>query len=494
VAVGRKGSGLRVALTLRLRLLLLWLFMAAVCGALAFVIRDVYQLGAEAQTDKTLGLAKQACSALQSEYSRSIGPGEDPRDVVLMGALLNLILGEFPGIEGGYWHDTEGFVAYAFPTHEGSEEKKDVPSTERNRIETVVRSSLDEGEPVTDLIAGARETVLFTACPVASGQGRLGAWTMARVPTAAGRAYEEVNRGLALLLGFVLISGAWLSMGFYRWSHHFSRVERELGRDAADALRETAPTGDSELDRIVAALNRFRSRLQAARDREIQLGTALAQSERFATLGRMAAAVAHEVRNPIAAMRLKAENALAQPGRHEAALQFIVKEIERLDATLRSLLSRAEPVSVRRRPVTIPDWIAERIGAFGERAARAEVELRARLELQTWNFDPASLGRALDNLVANAIEHTPRGGAVTVSAGKDAGSGCMILRVCDTGPGVAAAVEARLFEPFASGRTGGIGLGLALVREIATAHDGDARYVRQASGACFEIEVPWRAS
>jgi two-component system sensor histidine kinase HydH len=484
---------LRIALTLRLRLLLLWLFMLAVSGALAFVIRDVYQLGAEAQTAKTMGFARQACASLQSEYERSV-KADGVSDAVLMNALLNLVLGELPGIEGGYWHETEGFVAYAFPTHQGSEEKTDVPSTERNRIEALVRKSLDENAASTDVMAGTRETVLLTACPVGAPAARLSAWTMARVPLATGRAYEEVNRALALLLGFVVFSGLWLGWSFYRWSHHFRRVERELDREAMDGLRETARTGDAELDRIVTALNGFRARLQAAREREQALGAALAQTERFAALGRMAAAVAHEVRNPIAAMRLKAENALAQPGGREAALAFIVREIERLDSTVKSLLSKAEPVSIHRRQVMVKDWVHDRLAAFSERAERAGVALSARVEVESWDFDPVSLGRALDNLVANALDHTPRGGTVTVHASRSDDATRMSLRVCDTGPGVAPDIEPRLFEPFASGRPDGIGLGLALVREIAAAHGGSARHVPQASGACFEIELPWLAS
>jgi two-component system sensor histidine kinase HydH len=483
----------RVALTLRFRLLLLWLFMVAVCGALAFVIREVYQLGAEAQTDRSLGLAKQACAALQAEYPRSVKPGGNPIDPVLMEALLSLVLGELPGIEGGYWHDTAGFVAYAFPTHEGSEPKKDVPSTEKGRIETLARRSLDENAPVAELTPGARETVVLTACPVKLAGERLGAWTMARVPTATGKAYGEVNRGLALLLAFVLVSSLWLGYGFHRWSHHFGRVERELTGGEARNLREIAPTGDAELDRVVAALNQFRARLQTARDREAELGTALARSERFGALGRMAAVVAHEVRNPIAAMRLKAENALAQPDRREAALQFIVREIERLDSMVRSLLSKSEPFSIGSREVRVRDWMAERVAAFGERAAQAGVELVTRTGPESWRFDPVALGRALDNLIANAIAHTPRGGTVTVSVANSA-AGSLLLSVLDTGPGVAAAIEPRLFEPFVSGRPDGVGLGLTLVREIAAAHGGAARYVRQPSGACFEIEIPWRAS
>lgn len=120
--------------------------------------------------------------------------------------------------------------------------------------------------------------------------------------------------------------------------------------------------------------------------------------------------------------------------------------------------------------------------------------MSSRSEVEYWSFDPGSLGRALDNLLANALDHTPRGGTVVVSVVKGDSTESMILRVCDSGPGVAAQIKPRLFEPFVSGRPDGIGLGLALTREIAVAHGGAARYIEQPSGACFELEIPWRAS
>jgi len=100
--------------------------------------------------------------------------------------------------------------------------------------------------------------------------------------------------------------------------------------------------------------------------------------------------------------------------------------------------------------------------------------------------------RALDNLILNAIENTPAGGSVEVAAEHRADK--LSLRIRDTGQGVSEDIRERLFEPFVTGRAEGTGLGLALVREIARAHGGEARLVPTSQGAEFEIEVPWRTS
>ncbi|MCC2683000.1 MAG: histidine kinase [Nitrosospira multiformis] len=136
---------------------------------------------------------------------------------------------------------------------------------------------------------------------------------MARSTVAPGKAYDEVNRGLGLLLAFVIISGLWLTFSLYDWSKYFTRVERDLAENSTNASREIATTGGAELDRVVTAFNQFRTRLDTERAHAAEFGTLLERSERFTALGRMAAAVAHEVRNPIAAMQPKAENALVQP-------------------------------------------------------------------------------------------------------------------------------------------------------------------------------------
>ena len=86
----------------------------------------------------------------------------------------------------------------------------------------------------------------------------------------------------------------------------------------------------------------------------------------------------------------------------------------------------------------------------------------------------------------------PPGGSIEVAAEHHAGK--LRLRVRDTGQGVPDSIRERLFEPFVTGRAEGTGLGLAVVREIARAHGGEARLVPTSEGAEFEIEVPWRTS
>jgi len=102
------------------------------------------------------------------------------------------------------------------------------------------------------------------------------------------------------------------------------------------------------------------------------------------------------------------------------------------------------------------------------------------------------MSEALDNLLQNALQHTPRGGTIRIEAvAKDRN---LTITVSDTGPGVAQELRANLFEPFAAGRRGGTGLGLAAARDLVTAHGGTLRLLDGGPGATFEIALPWQES
>jgi signal transduction histidine kinase len=266
------------------------------------------------------------------------------------------------------------------------------------------------------------------------------------------------------------------------WSRHVGRIEKALAaHDIAD-LPTLPATGERELDRVVAALNEAGQRLSAARQRASQLAREVA-------VGRVTAGVAHEIRNPIAAMKLKAESALAAGGvRKHEALSAILGQIERLDGLLRRLLSVTERDRPEIVPVRLAPFLASCIARHREPACARNVKLAAHAEEETCEFDPEQIGRAIDNLVLNALQATPPGSAVVVTARRDGQN--LLFGVHDEGAGPPAALRDSLFEPFVTGRPDGTGLGLSIVREIAAAHGGTARLSDTGPGTTFEIVLP----
>jgi signal transduction histidine kinase len=484
-----------LAASLRGQLWLLWLFIVLLSVFMTVILFGLYQSGSAVQLEAGRRIARSTCESIRALYSANSTPrgstSEPDGDVLTV--LVSEALANAAGVEGGIWERGRGFVAYAFPTHEGATAKLDVPAAETPWIIEQAEKSLGGTAASEEIRRGVRDAVILVACPLAGQPQHRVAWTMTRVRTESSEAYDRLTWGVALLLGFALISGGWLAMAMSRWSKGISQLEKSLRDHPVDRLPPLERGGHEDTDRIVDALNAFTQRLAAALDEASALGTKLAHAERLAALGRIAAGVAHEIRNPIAAMRLKAENALAHsPERQRDALELILGQIDRLNELCESLLSLARPLRLEAREVAVQDWLAERLGAFKERASAAGIQLRSSSALGIATFDPIQLGRALDNVIINALQHTPAGGHIDISVSRVDDK--LRVTVSDTGAGIPASLRDSLFEPFASGRTGGTGLGLAIAREIVEAHDGAIRVAPSATGATMEMDLPWRAS
>jgi signal transduction histidine kinase len=485
--------------SLRGRLLALWIMLAASGAATAFLLLEFYQQSANAQVGRAEEVVSRACREIADHYEvligRVRGPAEPAATAEFKAQLFNEVsaaLTRAPGVEGGLWRQGQGSLAYAFPTYEGTGPKTDLPAAELETIRQINADTVRSGLPVTIRQVGRSQVLAINACPVQGTARGFTAWAMTRVFTGQGPAYNQLLIGLGILALTVIASALWLGRILYSWSRKLIGLETALAtHDAQSAdLPQLPLTGERELDRLVHALNATGARLADERHRA-------GAAKRLAAVGRLAAGLAHEIRNPIAAMRLKAENALAvdDKERRASALDFMLQQIGRLDDLLRDLLAMTQ----RREPKLAENDLT----AFLENTANVHCEFAATKGIKFVVgpapaaavrplFDTEQMHRALDNLILNAIESTPAGGMTEVQSERR--NGTLAFCVCDTGAGVPHEIRERLFEPFVTGRSEGTGLGLAVVREIARAHGGEARYVPTNQGAKFEIEIPWRTS
>jgi signal transduction histidine kinase len=443
--------------SLRSRLVLLWVLSLAACIAVGVLL-------------------VRACDLIRDRYAfyaagwhgpiSSLGDETLRRDLTTAVALA---LARQDGVEGGIWQIEAGPVAYAFPTYQGSGPKTDLPEAERNRIRAVNEQTSQEDQPLDQQASSRSQTLLLHGCPLAGPISGLTAWTMMRVQAAPG--YDRLRLGLGLLLTLVVGMSAWLTRVLLVWTRHIRAIETALGRQDLMTMPAIERTGERELDRIIDALNEAGRRLATARRQSEALAAQIAASERLAVLGRVAAGVAHEIRNPIAAMRLRAENALAgDDARRRKTLEDMLALVARLDGLVAELLVMTQRREPQPEKVEIGPFLAARVEPHLAGAAARDIDIVTECSVRRADLDPEIVGRILDNLLLNAVRHTPAGGCVTISATVQ--SNGLRFTVADTGPGVSPELRAHLFEPFVTGRADGTGLGLAIARELADAHGG----------------------
>ncbi|MEM8883756.1 MAG: ATP-binding protein [Planctomycetota bacterium] len=203
------------------------------------------------------------------------------------------------------------------------------------------------------------------------------------------------------------------------------------------------------------------------------------ENERLATLGRVAGGMAHELRNPLTAIRMAVET-----GGPEAQ-RIALGEIERLDRTLRELLDFARPRPLERSTIAWSELLGDVERLLGPQCEHLGVKLTVEAaDGATVHADRDRLQQAILNLVLNAAQAQPQGGAVQVRG--FAGG----VEVIDEGPGIPERMRAQVFEPFVSTKAAGIGLGLSVVQRIVDEHGAKLELETGADGTAFRIEFP----
>lgn len=220
------------------------------------------------------------------------------------------------------------------------------------------------------------------------------------------------------------------------------------------------------------------------------------QAQRLAVLGRLATGLAHEIRNPLSSISgsvemVRESNALSpEDGR---LLGIVISEVERLNALVTTMLQVGRPSQIQTETVDLRS-IASDVAAVARGEATASnglcIEEVSPDQPINVNVDSDRMRQVIWNLVRNAVQASPHRGTVEVRTGLDE-EGRAFLEVADEGPGIGAAQRERLFDMFYSGRSHGVGLGLALVKQIVDQHRGTIDILdREGRGTCFRITLP----
>jgi signal transduction histidine kinase len=285
--------------------------------------------------------------------------------------------------------------------------------------------------------------------------------------------YQAARRGtLALILGAVLaMLLVWV--GSDRVTRRLNSLTRASKAVAAGELKVSVPeAGPSELRSVARAFNTMSASLQQTLERATQ-------RETLAALGEYAASLAHEVRNPLMAMRLDLERAaerIAEDDPSNVLVGRALAELDRLDASLSGALKLARSGSLDLASIDIRVPVEAAMRAANPRFAGRG----ATLEVESWpnhfvaaHADTAAVEQLVLNLLLNAADALGEGGAAHVSVEEKGDA--IHIRVRDEGEGIAPDLLTRVFQPLYSTRPEGTGLGLPIAHRIVRAHGGDLK-------------------
>jgi two-component system sensor histidine kinase HydH len=219
----------------------------------------------------------------------------------------------------------------------------------------------------------------------------------------------------------------------------------------------------------------------------------VARSQRLASLGNLAAGVAHEIRNPLSSIKGFAvyfrERQEKEDDKQIAGI--MIQEVDRLNRVVSQLVELARPVSVSKKPVSLSTVVENSLKLIERDASEKKIEIKkifAQKELEIL-LDTDRISQVLLNLYLNAIDSMENGGILTVELLEEEGGA--IIKVSDTGAGIDEKDLPHVFDPYFTTKRTGTGLGLAIVHNIIEAHDGKITVASRAGeGAVFTVFLP----
>ena len=436
-------------------------------GSLAVLVFNVFTAVVprerELQVREQLRQVSQHMAAAAAGQASQLQAGDDHQRDKLDRALTSIseqALANYPNVEGGFYlaGESDRFSGFAQgsgkPPPPDRRLRNDPPPMEAPLIRVQAQQSL--GLPPGESLLNVRDVgpsrVAVLTEPVGTARPAiLATWVMFRLvdPKELGtqvRRYQ-LSTGLAL--------GGLASAVLLAWN----------------------------MGRLIRRQNIERDRLQ----RELR------RSEHLAALGTLLSGVAHEVRNPLAAIRSTVQlwQRLPDTIHNPDSMTAIITAVDRMNQTISQLLQFSRTSGNARDIVDVQQLLGETLDLIAAQAQSQGVTIQRQLEGGTASV--CASGQALRqvflNLVTNALQAMPSGGALRCRTERT--NGTIAVTIGDTGPGISVEDRSHLFEPFFTTRPEGTGLGLAICREIITQHEGRIELVADAGpGATFHVTLP----
>jgi two-component system, NtrC family, sensor histidine kinase HydH len=219
-------------------------------------------------------------------------------------------------------------------------------------------------------------------------------------------------------------------------------------------------------------------------------------TRRLASLGRLAAGIAHEIRNPLSSIKGFAtyfkERYRDNPDDQKTS-EIMIQEVDRLNRVITQLLEFARPPAIQKKRASLQSLIQRSLKMIESQTSAKGIQVLSDLpsNIQGVDLDPDGINQVLLNLYLNAIEAMERGGTLTVSLSKREGSPWVKLTVSDTGTGISKEDLEHVFDPYFTTKQTGTGLGLAIVHKIIEAHRGEVRVESEVGrGTAVSVLLP----
>jgi signal transduction histidine kinase len=275
-------------------------------------------------------------------------------------------------------------------------------------------------------------------------------------------------------------------------------VTQGIARRVLDLQRRTRQIADGDFSAM--PLPRLRDEVRDLGESINEMAARLAKyqetiaaTERFRLLGQVSGGLAHQLRNGVAGAKLSVQLMAREEGlslEEGEPLGVALRQLQLVENQLRRFLDLGKSLSLRRETIDLRQQLDEAIALLRPQCRHAAIDLRwaPAAEPILLAADADQLSQLFVNVIGNAIEAAGPGGWVEVVLAKNDSQATIDIR--DSGPGIAAEVAAKLFEPFVTSKPEGVGLGLAVARQVAQAHQGNVELLHGEEATHFRVVIP----